>query len=80
MTKEQIIENLNTALAEEFEIPKGAITPDADIRQTLDLDSLRALELVAIARKEFDIDITPYDLPKIVIFNDLYSYIKEKNE
>ena len=40
MTREEIIAEINAELAEEFEIDESAITPDAPIYQTLELDSL----------------------------------------
>ena len=77
MTKEQIIKKINVILAEEFEIPMELITPDADIRQTLGVDSMRALELMALIRKELGVKMAPYDLPKLVTFEDIYRFIYE---
>ena len=80
MTKQEIIEKINETLAAKFEIPVESITPDAEIRQTLDLDSMRALELVAMARKQFGIDMTPRQMPYMVTFDDLYEYILQNHK
>ena len=77
MTKEQIIENLNTALAEEFEIPKGAITPDADIRDILKLDSLKAMQVVVMLKRHFGVAVYPRHFPRFTTFQTLYDYIEE---
>ena len=80
MTKEEITEKINVTLSETFEIPVEAITPEADIRQTLDLDSMRSLELVVMARKQFGIEMTPRQIPHLVTFDDLYEYILQNQK
>lgn len=80
MNKLEIIERVNAQLAVEFEISTESITPDADIRQALDLDSMRALELVVMARKQFGIEMTPRQMPYIVTFDDLYEYILQNQK
>ena len=40
MTRESIIEQVNAILAEEFEIDQDLFTPDANVKETLSLDSL----------------------------------------
>ena len=77
MTTQEIIERTNVILAEHFEIDVSSITPDAIIRQTLDLDSLRAMELIVVAKKQFVIMIPPRQLSYIVTFGDLYDYLYE---
>ena len=75
MTKDQIIKQTNAILAEHFEIDAAMIEPDEIIRQTLDLDSLRAMELIVLAKKQFGIVIPPRQLPSLVTFEDLYDYL-----
>lgn len=40
MTRESIIEQVNAILAEEFEIDQDLFTPNANVKETLSLDSL----------------------------------------
>lgn len=80
MTKQEIIEHVNKTLSETFEISVDSITPDADIRQTLDLDSMRGLELVALARKHFGVEMTPRQMPYMVTFDDLYEFIMQNQK
>lgn len=75
MTRQVIIQQTNTILAEYFEIDAAMIEPNAIIRQTLDLDSLRAMELIVVAKKQFGIIIPPRQLPSLVTFEDLYDYL-----
>ena len=48
MTREEIIEQVNSVLAEEFEIEDSNFAPDAVIYDTLELDSLSLVDLVAV--------------------------------
>ncbi|MBR1473365.1 MAG: acyl carrier protein [Paludibacteraceae bacterium] len=77
MTKEQIIEKLNMALSEEFEIPMELITPDADIRDILKLDSLKAMQVVVILKRHFGVVVYPRHFPRFTTFQTLYDYIEE---
>ena len=46
MTLEEIIEKATTVLAEEFEVETSEITPEASLKETLDLDSLDLVDVV----------------------------------
>ena len=48
MTREEIIEQVNTVLAEEFEVEDSNFDPTANVKETLALDSLSLVDLVAI--------------------------------
>ena len=48
MEKQELIEKINAALAEEFEVDESVITPEAPIKETLELDSLSLVDLVAL--------------------------------
>lgn len=78
MTKQEIIEKINETLAAEFEIPIEAITPGADIRQTLDLDSMRVMQIIIIVKQKSGVLIPPRHLPRFTTFQTLYDYIEER--
>ena len=40
MTREEIIAQVNSMLAEEFEIEESEFTPEASLKETLQLDSI----------------------------------------
>ena len=65
-------------LADEFEVEKEDITPDADIKKTLDLDSLSLVDLVALIEETFDIKIKGTDLMKTTTFSQLYDFLFER--
>ena len=76
MTREDIVKEVNNLLAEEFEVDLELFTPDANVRDTLSLDSLSLVDLVAIIRQTYKIKIPVADLKSINTFNDLYNYIE----
>ena len=71
----EMIAKLNALLAEEFEIEESAITPEASLKQTLMLDSLSLVDLVAVIEGEFGVKIDNKEIPSIKTFADLYNYI-----
>jgi acyl carrier protein len=75
MTKEEIITKINFFLAEEFEIDENVISPDAILRDTLDLDSLDYVDLVVIIESNFNIKVQTGDFQNIITFQNLYDYI-----
>lgn len=76
MTREEIIEKVNTLLAEEFEIEASTLTPDANVKETLSLDSLSLVDLVALIQQTYQVKIPVSDLRQIQTFTDLYDYIE----
>ena len=76
MTREDLAKEVNNLLAEEFEVDLELFTPDANVRDTLSLDSLSLVDLVAIIQQTYKIKIPVADLKSINTFNDLYNYIE----
>lgn len=76
MTRNDIIEKVNTLLSEEFEVDASCLTPEANVRDTLSLDSLSLVDLVAIIQHTYKIKIPVTDLRSIHTFADLYDYIE----
>ena len=76
MTREDIVKEVNNLLAEEFEVDLELFTPEANVRDTLSLDSLSLVDLVAIIQQTYKIKIPVADLKSINTFNDLYNYIE----
>lgn len=63
-------------MAEEFEVDAEAFTPNANVKDTLSLDSLSLVDLVALIQQNYKVKIPVTDLRTIVTFNDLYDYIE----
>ena len=77
MTREEIINHVNSLLAEEFEIEESEFAPEAVLKDTLQLDSINLVDLVALVQTEYKITIPAADLPSIKTFNNLYDYIEQ---
>lgn len=76
MTREEIIAKVNGLLAEEFEIDETTFDPEANVKETLSLDSLSLVDLVALVHQTFKVKIPVADLRGIQTFNNLYDYIE----
>ena len=77
MTREEIIEQVNSLLAEEFEIEQTEFAPEATLKETLQLDSINLVDLVALVQYTYKVTIPATDLPSIKTINDLYDYIEQ---
>ncbi|MCQ2204674.1 MAG: acyl carrier protein [Bacteroidales bacterium] len=75
MENQELIAHINEVLADEFEIEVSDITPDANIKETLQLDSLSLVDMVALIENEFCVKIQNSELPTIQSFADLYAFI-----
>jgi acyl carrier protein len=76
-TREEIIAQVNSLLAEEFEIEESEFAPDANLKETLNLDSINLVDLIALVQFTYKITIPVEDLKKIQTFTDLYDYIEQ---
>lgn len=76
-TREEIIEQVNSLLAEEFEFEESEFAPDANLKETLNLDSINLVDLIALVQFTYKITIPIEDLKEIQTFNNLYDYIEQ---
>lgn len=77
MTRNEIVEQVNDMLAEEFEIEQSEFTPEASLKETLQLDSINLVDLIALVQQAYKLVIPVEDLKKIQTFNNLYDYIEQ---
>ncbi|MCR5563751.1 MAG: acyl carrier protein [Desulfovibrio sp.] len=78
MTKDDtaIIETVNTALAEEFELDPAALVPEADIRADLGLDSLDIVDMVIVLERAFGMKLkNRQGLAQIRTLGDIHAFI-----
>ena len=80
MEKAELIERINEVLIEEFEVDAEVITPDADIKSTLELDSLSLVDMVALIESEFKVKIKGSEIAQLKTFGLLYDYIWDNIE
>ncbi len=80
MTREDIIKQVNSILAEEFETESSDFDPNAKVYDALSLDSLSLVDLVAVIQSEYGVKIPTESLRKIITFSDLYDFIESHLE
>lgn len=72
---EQIIKKINHFLSEEFEVDKARITPEGNLKDILELDSLDYIDLVVVIENNFSFKVKPEDFTGITTFGDFYNYV-----
>lgn len=75
MEKTQIIEKIKQFLEDEFEVAAEKIVPEANLRETLSLDSLDYIDLVVVIEHNFGFKVKPEDFNAIVTFQDFFDYV-----
>ncbi len=78
MTELEIKEKINEFLIAEFEVEAEKIVPGANLRETLDLDSLDYVDLVVIIEDKFGFKVIAEDFINISTFQDFYDYVNGK--
>ncbi|MBO4536533.1 MAG: acyl carrier protein [Bacteroidales bacterium] len=78
MTKEEFIAKLNASLAEEFEVEESVLVPEAPIKETLELDSLSFVDLIALVESVSGVKVAGTEVAKIATFGELYDYVYER--
>lgn len=78
LEKNAISEKINQFLVDEFEVEAGKITPDANLRETLELDSLDYIDLVVVIESNFGFKVKAEDFSSIVTFQNFYDYVSER--
>ncbi len=78
MEKSEIIETINGFLVEEFEVDQAVIKPEANLKDTLDLDSLDYVDLVVIIESNFGFKVTGEDFVNIHTFQDFYDFVNQR--
>ena len=70
-----IVEKINNFLVDEFEVDASKIKPEANLKETLELDSLDYIDLVVVIESNLGIKVDPDDFIDIVTFQDFYDYV-----
>jgi acyl carrier protein len=78
MNKEVIIEKINSFLIDEFEVEVEDILPEANLKETLELDSLDFVDLVVAIEAKFGVKLVGEDFINIVTLQDFYNLIERK--
>lgn len=75
MSQHEIIELTKNALAEEFEVDSEEMIPDAEIKETLELDSLGLVDLIALLEATFGVKIKGTELSSVKTFGQLFDFL-----
>jgi acyl carrier protein len=75
MERTEVISVINSFLSGEFEVEKERLVPEADLRKTLDLDSLDYIDLVVLIENNFGFKVQAEDFAGMRTIGDFYNYI-----
>lgn len=78
MNKEVIIEKINDFLIDEFEVEEDDISPEANLKETLELDSLDFVDLVVAIESNFGVKLVGEDFVNVITLQDFYNLIEKK--
>lgn len=71
----EIIEKIHSFLIKEFEVEPEKIIPEANLKETLGLDSLDYIDLVVVIESNFAFKVKPEDFTNIATFQDFCDYV-----
>lgn len=74
-----IQEEIRDMVAEILEVPGEKLTPEADFFNDLNVDSLKAIEIVAAFEKKYRVIIPEQDIPNIRTLKQIVDYTKKLN-
>ncbi len=76
MTDVQIVELIDSSLAEEFELDRSRMAPPARLREDLELDSLDAVDMVVVLERAFGLRIRQEEaLGTLRTLEDLHRFV-----
>ncbi|MBL7717622.1 MAG: acyl carrier protein [Flavipsychrobacter sp.] len=76
MDRQEIISRITDFMVEDFEVDADAITPEANLKETLDLDSLDYIDLVVAIEQNFGFKVKPEDFQQMITLQDFYNYVE----
>jgi len=75
MQNEEIISRINQLLVDEIEIEEDKISPTADLKKDLEIDSLDFVDLFVIIEHNFGVKMKAEEMADIKSLQDFYDYI-----
>jgi acyl carrier protein len=78
MKKEEVIAKVNNFLVNEFELNENLLTPDANLRDDLEIESLDFVDIAVEIEKGFGFKIKGEEMINVKTLDDLYQYILSK--
>ena len=79
MTEQDVIELIDSNLAEEFELDRDDMTPEANIYEDLGLDSLDTVDMVIVLEGAFNFKIREEEAVRAIrTLGDIHKFVLEK--
>jgi len=75
MQSQEIINKINQLLIQDIEIDKDQISPEADLKKDLGIDSMDFVDLFVIIENNFGIKMKPEEMTDVKTLQDFYNYI-----
>jgi acyl carrier protein len=75
MQNEEIIKKINQLLIDEIEIDESQISPSADLKKDLGIDSLDFVDLFVIIENNFGFKMKAEEMSDIKKLDDFYAYV-----
>lgn len=73
-----MIEQIKQVLVDAINVDEEAVTPGANLKDDLGIDSLAAVELALELETEFDVRIEDEELAKLVTVQDIIDLLESK--
>ncbi len=81
MTEQEIIELIDSSLAEEFELDRADMNPEANIYEDLGLDSLDTVDMVIVLEGAFKFKIREEESVRAIrTLGDIHRFVIDKTE
>ncbi|MDD2557748.1 MAG: phosphopantetheine-binding protein [Desulfuromonadaceae bacterium] len=79
MTEQEVIELIDSSLAEEFELERAEMTPEANIYEDLGLDSLDTVDMVIVLEGAFKFKIREEESVRAIrTLGDIHQFVLTK--
>lgn len=79
MTEQEVIELIDSSLAQEFELDRADMTPEANIYDELGLDSLDTVDMVIVLEGAFDFKIREEEAVRSIrTLGDIHQFVLGK--
>jgi len=78
MQREDIINKINQLLIDEIEIDESQITPAANLKKDLGIDSLDFVDLFVIIENNFGFKMKAEEMADVKTLADFYDYIVKR--
>ncbi len=81
MTEAEVIELIDSSLAEEFELDRAEMTPEANLYEDLGLDSLDTVDMVIVLEGAFNFKIREEEAIRAIrTLDDIHRFVMGKIE